>query len=176
MTSRLTGLLVLGLALAVLVAGCGGDNDGEGSSNVSADISTSSIDKGGFVEQANAICKREKDQLLSAVIAYQKKHLNEASVKVVASTASTVIEPELDSQIEQIRDLGAPSGDAGEIEVFFTALQDGVDEITTEKPATFDEAEGMLNPAEDAAAKYGIDECDYVLVDPKFNTRVLNSE
>jgi hypothetical protein len=57
-----------------------------------------------------------------------------------------------------------------------TALQDGGDEITAEKPPTFDEAEGMLNSAEDAAAKYGLDECEYLLVDPKFNTRVLNSE
>lgn len=179
MTSRLTCLLVLALALgALLVSGCGGgDDDGEdGSSNASAPIPTSSIDKTEFVEQANAICKPGKARLVKAVIGYQKKHLDEASVKVVPNAARTVIGPELEAQIEQIRALGAPSGDAAEIEKYFAELQNGVDEIIAQKPPTFDEAERMLHPAGDIAIEYGIDECDYVLVDPDFNTRVLNSK
>jgi hypothetical protein len=172
MTFRSIGLLFLALAFAALVSGCGGDSN----SDASAAIPTSSIDKAEFVKQANAICKPGKARLVSAVIAYQKKHLNEASVKVVPNAARSVIGPELDAQIEQIRDLGAPSGDAAEIEEFFAALQSGVDEIIAKKPPTFDEAERMLQPADDSARQYGIDECKYVLVDQQFNTRVLNSE
>jgi hypothetical protein len=176
-TLRSTGLLILVLALGALaVSGCGGgDDDGEdGSSNASAPIPTSSIDKTEFIEQANAICKPGKVRLVKAVVGYQKKHLNEASVKVVPNAARTVIGPELEAQIEQIRELGAPSGDADEIEKYFALLMDGVDEIIAKKPPTFNEAERMLQPAGNSARQYGIDQCEYVLVDPKFSTSVLN--
>ena len=166
-------------ALGAFAPGCGGgDEDGgeDGSSNASAAIPTSSIDKAEFIEQANAICKPGKVRLIKAVVGYQKKHLDEASVKVVPNAARSVIGPELEAQIEQIRELGAPSGDADEIEKYFAELQNGIDTIIAEKPPTFDEAERMLHPAGDIAIKYGIDECDYVLVDPEFSTRVLNSK
>jgi hypothetical protein len=171
LTLRSKSLLVLALALGTVVSGCGGGSDEEENTT----ISTSSISKAEFIEQANAICKPGKAKLLSEILAYQKKHLNEASVKVVPNAARKVMKPALQAEVEEIRGLGAPQGDAQEIEKFFTSLLKGVDEIIAKKPPTFEEAERMLQQAGDNARRYGIDECEYALVDEAFNRRVLNS-
>lgn len=175
MISRSTSLLFLALALGAIVSGCGGGGDG-GSSADANTISSSPISKPEFVEQANAICKPGRARLLGAVLAYQQKHLDEPSVKVVPNTARAVIEPVLQAQIDQIRHLGAPPGDASEIEHFFTSLLHGVDEIVAKKPPTFSEAERMLQPADAVARRYGIDQCKYELESEQFNTRVLSEK
>jgi hypothetical protein len=175
LTSRSKSLLIFVLALGVIASGCGGGADKDESSNASATIADSSITKAEFVKQANAICKKGKTKLLSAVLSYQKKHLNEPSVNVVPNAAREVIKPELEAQVDEIRSLGAPRGDADEIEKLFTSLLSGVDEIIAKKPPTFSEAERMLQPGGDSARRYGINQCEYELVNEQFNARVLNS-
>jgi hypothetical protein len=184
MTSRTISLLALVSIFVIAMAGCGGGDDEGGSasgatgseSNLgSADTAAvPPVDRATFIKQANAVCKPGKAKLLSALLAYQQKHLNEPSTKVVPDTTRKVIKPELEAQIEKLRALGVPSGDEAEVEKFFTALLQGADEIIAEKPPTFDEAERMLQQASDVARHYGIDECEYVLVDKGFNTKVLN--
>jgi hypothetical protein len=156
--SRLTGLLVFALAAATVGAGCGGDS-------VATTIPTSSITKAEFVKKANAICKPGAARLLSEVTAYQKKHIDEVSVKLIPNTARAIIRPALQSQIDQIRNLGAPRGDASELEKFFATLLHGVNEIINQKATTFEEVEGRLVPADDIAKRYGIDQCQYALVE-----------
>jgi hypothetical protein len=173
LTSRSMTVLVLALALALLSSGCGGSGDG---SDDSSGISTSSIGKSEFVDQANAICKKGKKELLRDIVEYQKKNINEFSVKVVSGAARKVIKPDLEAQIAKMSELGAPEGDAEEIQRFFTSLLRGVDEIAAEKPPTFEEAEPKLQDAGDTARRYGIDECEYELVDEAFTRRVLNEE
>jgi hypothetical protein len=176
--SKSLRIFALALTLAAIASGCGNSGDG-GEAGAGAEtgtaVSTSSISKEELTEQTNSICKPGKAQLLKEVLAYQKKHLNEASIKVVSDTARKVIKPALEAQVEKIRSLGAPPGGANEIESFLISLLGGVDEIITKKPLTFSAAEGMLRPASDIARRYGIDQCQYVLVDEQFNTRVLNS-
>lgn len=163
MTSRSTSLLIFVLALAAIASGCG--SGAEGNSEPSTSIETSSISKAEFVEKANAICKSGKPELVDAISEYQKKHLDVVSVKLVPDTARKVIGPELQAQIDQIRSLGAPPGDAAEIEKFFASLFRGVDEVIAIKPTTFEEAERMFVPAGENALRYGIDQCEYLLVD-----------
>jgi hypothetical protein len=159
------------LTVAAIAPGCG-DESGDGDGN---SISASSISKADFVQQANAICKPAQRRLLKAVVAYQKQHIDEFSEKVVSNATRRVIEPEVERQIEAIRELGAPSGDAQEIERFFATLRKGVDEILEKKALTFEEAEGMLLAASTDAARYGLDQCRYPLVDEAFSNRVRNS-
>jgi hypothetical protein len=187
---RSTSLLVFVLALAALAPGCGSGSDEKRSSTTSSTerssaiptspatvptIPTSSIDKAEFVKQANAICKLGRVRLAGEVMAFQEKHLNELSEKAVPGAARAVIKPALEAQINQMRSLGAPQGDADEIEKFFAALLGGADEIISKKPLTFSQAEGMLQPAGNSARRYGITQCSYVLADPKPSTTALNS-
>jgi hypothetical protein len=164
-------LVLTGLLAGALISGCGDSGaDDDGST-----IPTSSISKSEFVDQANAICQPQKTRLLSEVIAYQKKHLNEASEKLVPDTARKIIRPAVEAQIEEIRDLGAPEGDAAEIESFFASLRSGVDAIIAKKPTTYEAAEGMLLQAARDADRYGMDQCDYQLVDKEVEQRIRNS-
>lgn len=165
---------VLVVALGANAVGCGDDDESSGDAPSPA-VAASSISKDEFVEQANAICKPGRAKLLSAVLAYQKKHLNEPSVKVVVDTARKVIDPELQRQVEELRELGAPSGDVEEVEKVLASLQNSAGEIVEKKPPTFNEAQVFLQLAGKDASRYGLDECQYVLVDEDFNSRVLNS-
>jgi hypothetical protein len=157
------GLLAFVLVVATLGAGCGsGDGDGD---SVVTTIPTSSITKAEFVKRANAICKPGSARLLGEVTAYQKKHINEVSVKLIPNAARTVVRPALLSQVDQIRRLGAPRGEAGEIEEFFATLLRQANQMVNQKDATtFKAAEGMLQPANDIARRYGIEQCQYTLV------------
>lgn len=153
----MTRLLVFALA-ALAVAGCGGDSS-------ATTLTASSLSKAEFVKKANAICKAGAGRLLNEVTAYQKKHIDVASVKLIPDTGRTVIRPALQGQIDQIRSLGAPRGDAAKLERFFTILDRGVKEIIGQKKATtFEVAERMLEPANKIASRYGIDQCYYTLV------------
>lgn len=198
MTSRLTGLLVLALALGAVVAGCGdsGEEGGSTAANTSADSGASSTVSGGsdsapdpatavtgsstgkteFVKQANAACKTGKDQLLGKIVAYQSKNLNNPSVGVVSTAVRTIVRPTLEAEVDKIRDIGVPSADAAEIEAYFESLLGGVDAILVRRPQTFAEAERLLQAAADEAQSYGLDQCDWPLEDEQFNARVLNSE
>ncbi|HET9162457.1 MAG TPA: hypothetical protein VFN89_03295 [Solirubrobacterales bacterium] len=143
------------MALVVAV-GCGvGSGD--------PTIATSSLSKAQFVAKVNAICAQSG--LTKAVGAYQQRHIDEFSVKTVPGAARTVIRPILQAQIDEMRKLGAPQGDAGEIELLASSLMRNVNEIIVKKPETFGLAERMLRPAAAIAHRYGLNRCEYRLVD-----------
>jgi len=150
---------VFAFAFAALVAGCGGDSAAE-----STAVATSSITKPEFVRRADAICRPGEIRLARQVSSYQEEHLDEPSANTVPGAASAVIKPLLSSQAARIRSLGAPAGDAAEIEKFLATLLDGVDEIIAEKPETFNEAQSMIEPAVAIARRYGIARCEYTIL------------
>lgn len=155
------------LAIAALMAGCGSDNASEnGAIDTSSitEIDTSSITKTEFVRKAIAICAPGDTRLAKAVAAYQGKHLNEPSTNTVSGAGRAVIKPILLAQVARIRNLGAPHGDAAEIERFFTTLLSGADEIITGKAETFREAQSMLEPAAAITHRYGIDRCAFSIL------------
>jgi outer membrane murein-binding lipoprotein Lpp len=161
--ARTLALAAAAVAL-MAIAGCG-SNSGADSASATT-IQTSSIPKARFVSKANAICKHDAARLLENTVAFQKAHIDVVSRILIPKIVREVIRPELLEEIEQIRSLGAPHGDAAELEKFFSTLLHGTDEIVAEKLTTLDEAEGLLLPAGDLARRYGLEECRYPLVEP----------
>jgi hypothetical protein len=145
--------------LGTISVGCGGGDD-EGS-GVATTVAASSITKAQFVKKANAICQKGKAQLAGGLAAFVKLHEKEPVEDTAVIAAKTILRPNLQAQVDQIRTLGAPRDDVAEIEAFSVALLNGIDQIVIKESSTTQESMQLLRPAGNVALKYGIDQCAY---------------
>jgi hypothetical protein len=114
-------LWLLGLAAvtALVVAGCGGGGDDS--------TSTSSLAKPAWIAKADAICKQGNQEIeQSANAQFGKQDQQPTDEQIQQFTNETVI-PSVQRQIDQIRDLGAPSGDEDQVNEILDTVQADID-------------------------------------------------
>ena len=117
----LTGLAITGVVIAGLgVAGCG--SSGTSSSSSTAPASTPAITKAEFLTKANAICAKGDQKIQAAQQAFGKK---QPSLKQIA--ASEV--PNIQAEIDGIRALGTPSGDAAKVATMIATAQTDLNKV-----------------------------------------------
>ena len=139
------------VALAALVAGCGG-----GDSDTSA-----SLTKAEFIKQADAICEEGNESINVAVDEFAEEKgttTQKMTKKQQEEFVEQVIAGDIRSQAEEIDALGAPDGDEGQIEAMVEAVEDGADEIEEEPKVLF----GKANPLAEGtklAKEYGLKVC-----------------
>jgi hypothetical protein len=134
--------LVLGLGLL----GCGGGSGG----------STTSPAKAHFLQQANAVCARA---LQSLEAANQQAFGNQqGSTSDVAAFVEHTLVPNVQSQVNQLRALKPPPGDAATVnEILDTAQAD----VNTAKqdPSTLASNQPVFKDATRLASDYGLEAC-----------------
>lgn len=143
MKNKTTILVAAALATGLIAAGCGGDDDSDSSSDLT---------KAEFITQADAICKSGNDALNAAP---QPK----SQADVEAFVTSTVV-PNVQKQVDGVRDLGAPSGDEDQINAMLDSVQKGID--TLEADPSIVTQQGAEDPFADGNQKakdYGLQEC-----------------
>jgi hypothetical protein len=123
---------VLAVAAAGTLMGCGGGSDNGGGGAKDTTVSTSSHSKAEFIKLANTICKKGKETTVGKLGPYLKSHGGETKVtpkseRIFAEALQVVFLPAVQTQIEEIRALGAPAGDEQKIEAFLSALQEATD-------------------------------------------------
>lgn len=135
MISLFLKICAFSLVVALLGTGCGGGSDSSsdttssGPSNAvaaAAAIEPSSISKQEFIEKADEICSKESEEFLPLILNYIAKHENEkgrTQGEITQDGVEKLIVPKFQSQIDQIKELGAPEGDEKEIEAFLRAMQ-----------------------------------------------------
>jgi hypothetical protein len=131
------GLLAALVALALIVAGCGS----------SSDETTASISKAEFTKQGNAICKAGNEETNEGFENFGKEHNlqnKEPSEAQFEEISETVLIPSVSSQIKEVRALGAPEGEEGEVEEFLTHAEEALEEVE-EEPSLIS-AEGKEEP------------------------------
>jgi len=143
------------LALALLAAGCGGGNDGGDS--------TASLSKAQFVKQGNAICRKGNAELESEFEEFAEEHNLQENKKpseaAFEEAAETILIPGITNQVEEIRALGTPEGDEGEIDEILTGAEEAVEE-GEEDPASFGEGESpQFKKVNKQAREYGLTVC-----------------
>lgn len=148
-------LALLGICAALV--GCG-ESESSSDSGAATTIAESSITKPEFVKQANEICERRKNQVVSQSFALsQRKDLPKRQIEQTAG--KEVLQPLINAQVQELSELGAPPGDKQEIEAFLTSLSRAVDKVADEGIAGIKESHKVLQPVGDMAYAYGIDEC-----------------
>jgi hypothetical protein len=147
-----TGLLAA--ALAVGTFGCGDDDGGEG-------LSTGDVTRAEYVSQANAICADTNKKLDDAAeeafgdLGPNQRPKPEQLTEYVNETVG----PEVESELEQLRDLEVPEADADQIEAIYAAAQTALDDLS-EHPLSLSSGEAEpFAEANKLARAYGLTAC-----------------
>jgi hypothetical protein len=112
------------LIVGVCVAGCGS------SSSTTTTETTAAITKAEFVSKGNAICVKGEKAQEAEINAYVKKHGLENKKPTKAEQAEmveTVFAPNIQSQIDAVTALGAPSGEEQQVKSAIEISQQTLD-------------------------------------------------
>lgn len=113
--------LVTLLTLGLFVAGCGS------SSSTSSTATAPALTKAEYVTQGNAICKAGEAEQQAAFTTYAKAHhlnANATPTKAqVTQLATTVLIPNIQSQINKVKALVPPSADKAQVSAMLAAAQ-----------------------------------------------------
>jgi len=155
--NRFLVLIAAVAAVALVAAGCGGDD--------STTDSTASLTKAEFLKQGNAICaagnktldrgfeqfaKENKDSNLS-----KNKKPSEAELEEISEA---VLIPGISKQVEELRGLGAPEGDEGEVDELLSNAEEALEEVE-EDPSALSEENGAFAEVNKEAREYGLTVC-----------------
>lgn len=144
----LLALLLSATGLAALLAGCGGGED--------RTVATTSLAKAEYVKRADAICARGRMRALR----YQPSLGREGQTPAAAHTAIEVsVLPAIREVVDELYELGAPSGQKGQVEAFLAAFQEGVDEAEGLEVPTFDRLQRVLGRPGELALKAELRNC-----------------
>jgi hypothetical protein len=168
--NRSVALIASVLALGLLVAGCGGsDNGGESSGNTAASGSDAASTEGGeagtigkaaFLKRGNAICLAAKKKIEAQVTAAlsngaSAKSSGEARLNEIVST---IIADRLQARLDAIRALGLPNGAEAEAGAALDLMQEQVEEAKTD-PHSFAEAKESKRTENEPVKKLGLTVC-----------------
>lgn len=167
------GLAMLGLALLLAAAGCGG---GEGTSASTAAQSstqgeatkaqpmTGTLTKAQFLKKANAICAKGTAAMGKGDAAFWAKHRlprgKTPSQALVNELQLRAILPVRARELRQIRALGLPRGDEQRVEAMLGAWREGV-ERGEEEPSSLDSGGPAFAfyKAYSMGIDYGLEKC-----------------
>jgi hypothetical protein len=142
------------LASALLVAGCGGSDD---------DSTETALTKQQFIAQADAICKQGNQEIEEGFESFAEENdvpkNQEPSKAQGKELVETVLVPSIDSQSEDIRALGAPSGDEDEISAMLDSLDEAVEEAEEDPEALFAAKSDPFGKPNELAQDYGLKVC-----------------
>ncbi|MFL5869872.1 MAG: hypothetical protein ACJ75R_02235 [Solirubrobacterales bacterium] len=140
---------------AAAIAGCGG---GDASSR-SSSTGSAPITKAGFLAEADRIC-----HFTNARVEAAADDLVEADRRPPPGKVRTVVlrivVPTLRSEVDAIRALGSPAGDAAQVEAILEATERGIRQLAADPVAVLDRPPPALREAGRLARAYGSRECD----------------
>jgi hypothetical protein len=143
-------------AIALIVAGCGGGDD-------STTEGDASLTKAEFVKQADGICKEANSELTVEFQKFSKENNlpegKEPTKEQGEELVEEVLIPNVQQQSEDIRELGAPSGDEDRVAAILDALDQGIEEAEEDPAALLDAQDDTFDKANELAADYGLKVC-----------------
>ena len=154
MKARMTMLCALLLGVAAFAAGCGGDDD-------DGDLTTASVGKAAWVKKVNALCEKSTDGMLASMIRYGKENAGQPPEEVATGAVQSTVPAALQSQIEEIRALGAPAGDEAKVEAYLASVERGIEAVEASKPTDIFALQETLDLVNRPAAAYGLEKCEY---------------
>ncbi len=129
--------LMAALIVGVCVAGCG--------SSSSTTETTAAISKAEFVAKGNAVCVKGEKAQEAEVNAFVKKHGLENKKPTKAQEVElveTVFAPNIQSQIDGVKALGAPSGEEQQVSSALELAQQALEKVEANPELAF----GKQNP------------------------------
>jgi hypothetical protein len=132
------------LALGLTAAGCGG---------ASKSSTTATLSKAQFLAQGNAICAQGNQRLAPA----DKALGNQPTTAQITAFVTTAFAPDIQSQIDGLRGLSAPSGEQATVSNMLGVAQTDLNKIKS-NPALLAGGAGFTDFAH-LAHPYGLTDC-----------------
>jgi hypothetical protein len=153
---RIRAVAAMTIVLALTsVVGCGG-----------TDQSSASNNKAAFIHKANAICEATRKALTSSeafkVLREVKEETGKSGREAEAAFIPKWVVPKAEAEVEEIRSLGAPSGDEDRIEALLSSLEDVLETAKSHPKRYLHEQFTFKHPyrkVEKLATEYGIAAC-----------------
>lgn len=136
------------LAVAAFAAGCGDEAGGE-----EVTVTTSSLSKAQYIKQAEKICVNGDLRTLGKV---NELVGTNPSPQDLEEATTTLMVPNVESQIDELESLGAPKGDEAKVETLLTAMQEGLEGASRQSPEEFVEG---FEQFDRMGADYGFSGC-----------------
>jgi hypothetical protein len=160
LSKRLIVLLAGVLALAIAVAGCGSSDDSTDTDTASVDVT---ITKEQLIAQGDAVCKQGNEEIEDGFDRFAEENNipdgKEPSDAQGVEIVEQIIVPNLKTQSELIRGIGAPEGDEEEIGEMLDSLDAAIEEAEEDPEALFSEDTDPFGDANEKAQEYGFTEC-----------------
>jgi len=140
------------VALAALVAGCGGSDD--------TTDETVTLTKAEFIKQGDAICKEANEENETEAEEFAEENdfkLEKASKEQLEEAVAEVLVPSLNKQVEELDALGAPEGYEEQVEEIIDSLEDVAAEVEDDSSLVFEEK--TLEKPSQLANAYGFEVC-----------------
>jgi hypothetical protein len=154
--SRLTGVVGVAATLAagLVATGCGGS-----SSSTAKSTTAPALSKAQFLAQGNAICTQGQQKLGAAQKALEKAIGNHAPTPAQTTAyVNAAFAPSIQSQIDGIRALGAPSGEQATITSMLDIAQTDLDHVKSNPTLLTGNSNPFANFAQ-LAHSYGLTAC-----------------
>jgi hypothetical protein len=140
------------LAVALVVTGCGGDDESSAGPTIS---------KAAFIKKADAICTHgnKRMELAFASFLEEKKNIKHPSKADYEALVGKVLVPNLNQEIKEIRALGAPSGDEDRVDDFLEALEEGIETAERDPKVVISTSNAVFGISSRLAKEYGLEVC-----------------
>lgn len=155
MSNRLVVLFVASLAIALVVAGCGGGSD-----------EPAGVSKAEFIREANAICEQTGERIESEFAAYlesgEAERTGEANDltndEAAARVAEEILIPAMRQRLEKLRALGIQDGDE-RASALLEAFDEGIEKAEAHPERAVRDGTEAFGKSERLASEYGLDSC-----------------
>ncbi len=163
---RLTPFLLF-LAAVTMVAGCG-DESGNGNAGDKASSNASQnlpLTKAEFIRKAEAICEKADEAQYEEAKKYVNAHAKELNrlepIPREEQTIRAIEFPSIKKQIEEIRALGAPEGEAKKVDAILSGFEAALRKAHKNPYAIEGEIprENPFRPIAFVAGEYGFNAC-----------------
>lgn len=164
MNTRSLAFWLAALASGALpLLGCGGGGHGGSETAGPGDkaITTSSITKPAFIAKADSICRQGKVGMYKSLEKYETEHGELDHNHVGAPVIKLILIPSLKVQFEEVRALGAPEGEAEQVEEILENLERAASRAIAENAAGGEELNRIFKSAGRQALRYGFQGCAY---------------
>jgi hypothetical protein len=159
LSKRLIAVLAAVVALAVLAAGCGSSDD----STTDTGSVTVTLTKAQLIAQGDAICKQGNEEIEEGFERFQKENdipkNQEPNDAQGVEIVETVLVPNIKTQSELLRGLGAPEGDEEQVGELLDSLDEAVETAEDDPEALFNEDTDPFGGVNQQAQDYGFTEC-----------------
>jgi hypothetical protein len=153
--SRKATAVVCAALAAALISACGDDNEDKQQFGATVGSgTTSALSKDEFLLKANAICELGNKELDEAAQALGEN----PSSDEVTSFATESLVPSIESQIGEIRALGAPVGDEAQVTAILDAAAADLDKVKAD-PSLVSGGGDPFADANQLADEYGLTSC-----------------